>query len=265
MLHRCLGAGLLLAAVVIFPNGAAGQVDKKPITSPVDAEKLGPGDFTGTVLTTPGTDRSFTVRVLYQTVVLNPNAAKSTNPGVRNLLRLQNQINHLQNQMARSKRPNQQLVKIQQLAAQMQVQAARVQANLYRTVPATQDVDFQAADDTKVRKVNLPPKYDEKGNPVKYTTDELKEFKGKDTKLPGYESTIGELQVGQVVTITLAVPKPAPGSSPSKPAEKKDKEENKDLDKDKDKGKSDPEKKLQVRLILIVKDDAATADAKPRK
>jgi hypothetical protein len=275
MLNRSLGAGLLLASFVLFPGWVAAQ--KKPTTPPVDAENLGPGDFTGTVLSIPGSDRTFRLRITIPKIVLNPWAARSTNPQVRHIVRLQNQINKLTTQVARSKNPsNGQLLKIQQLTAQMQIDALRVQSNSYRTTTTTQDVDFQAAEDVKVRKLNLPPKYDDKGNLSKYTAEELKEFKGKDKNLTGYESSLPELAVGQVVTVTLAAHKPAStdSSSSPKPEDKeKEKEANKDLDKDKDKDKAadkdklmDGEKKLQARTIVIVKDDLATAaDLKPNK
>src|SRR5580692_1107206 len=56
----------------------------------------------------------------------------------------------------------------------------------------------------KVRTFDLPPNYDEKGNPKKYTKAELQKLKGDDPaekKLPGYKSDFSELKVGDYVQV----------------------------------------------------------------
>ena len=68
-----------------------------------------------------------------------------------------------------------------------------------------------------------------------YTKAELKELKGKDADLPGYEATPDALKAGQMLKVTLARPK----------AEKKDA----------DKQDADAKKGNEVTLIVIVADE----------
>ena len=53
----------------------------------------------------------------------------------------------------------------------------------------------------KVRTFDLPPNYDEKGNPKKYTKAELQKLKGDDPaekKLPGYKADFSDLRNGMI-------------------------------------------------------------------
>jgi hypothetical protein len=111
--------------------------------------------------------------------------------------------------------------------------------------------------------MELPEQFDEKGNIKKYTKEELKQLKGKDTNLPGYESSFEALRPGQLVQVTLAThkakkPAASPGDAKDKPAADKAADKDKAAEKDKpaaDKDK-DSEKHKQVRLIVILKEDA---------
>jgi hypothetical protein len=58
------------------------------------------------------------------------------------------------------------------------------------------------ADDVVVRRYRLPTR-DESGQPKKYTAEELKELKGDDPKLIGYNASYSDLQVGQTCRVTL--------------------------------------------------------------
>jgi hypothetical protein len=108
-------------------------------------------------------------------------------------------------------------------------------------------VEFQMAENAKVRTMLLPETFDSKGNPKKYTPKELAELKGKDRTLPGYESSVEGLGAGQTVTLTLAARAPAP------PGKKKD-----------DAEKASVEKARQVRLVVITSAPEGT-DGGPRK
>ena len=72
-------------------------------------------------------------------------------------------------------------------------------------------------------------------------------MKGKDKDLPGYESTLDSLKVGDTIKVTLSTPKPV----------KKD-------DKDSD-AKADPDAKTPntVTMIVIVSEDSGD-NAKPK-
>ena len=107
----------------------------------------------------------------------------------------------------------------------------------------------------------LPQAFDDKGDIKKYTPAELKELKGKDANLAGYESTAENLKTGQVVQVILKrhqAPKPPPADAPKKDADKdKDKDTEKEAAKDKPKEKEMPkeganEKKFQAQVIIII-------------
>jgi hypothetical protein len=77
-------------------------------------------------------------------------------------------------------------------------------------------VEMQANDDIKVRMLNPPVDFDLKGKPRKYTSKELKELKGVDTKLPGYTADFDGIKPGQIVDVYLPgkakpLAKPPPG------------------------------------------------------
>jgi hypothetical protein len=252
---RTLGAGLVLALLIALPLLAD---DKKPA---LDSDKLTPGEFAGKLKTTPGSDRSFTVTVEYSHLELkNTNQLPKNNAALKNLARDAQKVTRLQQQVAKAKRPQDQvkrLTELQHAVAQLQLQAVRANLDvqqLFKVVTNKQDIAFHAAEDVKVRTVNPPVTFDEKGNVKKYTREELKDLKGKDSKLPGYESSLDQLQAGQVVKVTLA-------RSPdlARTDKDKDSDKDKDADKDKDKDKSS-DKKSEVTLILIKSDVTAASD-----
>jgi hypothetical protein len=284
---RYVGAVPFLALVLALPAAAQKRAQPK---NTLDADNLASGQFTGLLLTAPGSDRTFTVRVQYQQLQLKPNALRTANNQNNSANRQLQQIARLQQQMARSKNPAQQMAQIQRIATQMQVGQLRAQNNLYNVVNRTQDIEFQAEESVKVRTMDLPDQFDEKGNIKRYTKEELKELKGKDTKLPGYESAFESLRAGQLIQVTLAdhkakKPTTSPGDAKEttdkdakdkdakkdeakeKPALDKEKDKaaalDKALEKDKEKDKpaldkaldKDSEKHKQVRLIVILKED----------
>jgi hypothetical protein len=259
---RSMAAVPFLALFLALPATAQkNKPQNKPQPqAPLDADKLASGKFTGFLLTTPGTDRTFTVRVQYQNVELKPNALRTAANANNQANRQLQQVVRLQQQMARSRNPAQQMMQIQRIVAQLQLRQARAQQNLYNVVTHYQDVEFQAEEAVKVRTLELPDQFDEKGNIKRYTREELRQLKGKDTHLPGYESAFESLKEGQLVQLTLAnhqTKKPAGG-----PGDTKDKakltlgeaveKSGASLDKALDK---DGEKHKQVRLIVIVKEN----------
>lgn len=71
-------------------------------------------------------------------------------------------------------------------------------------------VELTAGAQVKVRLKSPPPRFDEKGRPKKYTSDELKQLKGDDPadqKLAGYKSDYTNLKKGDIVQVTLGVPR----------------------------------------------------------
>jgi hypothetical protein len=269
MNRRWLGAGLLVAALVVLPSvDVYAQKKKKdgPKKSdvPVDSAKLS-GEFVGTLKTVPGTDRLFTVDTETKQLVptgrgVNPRG----NTNAARIIQLQNQIARTQAHLQTARTPQQraqqmrhlqqQQLQLQQAIARLQLQGATGGAGKdgapagYKYDTKKQTIEFQAAETVKVRTMVLPEQFDEKGLLKKYTKKELDELKGKDKSAPGYESSLEKLEVGQKVRVVLApaAKKPAP----------------KDKDKDKDEEVNDADKRMQVKLIVILEESTGAPPAR---
>src|SRR4051794_36476086 len=117
-----LAAGLLLA-MVLPAWTAPGKTQQKPA---VDAETLPPGQYTGTVLSLPDTDHTFTVQIKTQEMQLKPGTHAAHNAGQPpNLAHQQEQILLHQQRMASSRHPEKELRQIQHLQVQMQAEVQR--------------------------------------------------------------------------------------------------------------------------------------------
>jgi hypothetical protein len=116
-----------------------------------------------------------------------------------------------------------------------------------RLAQRTFDVDLQPTDDMKVRMLQPPPDFDEKGRPKRYTAKELKELKGPDPKLPGYSADFDSLKPDQIVKVFLARKKPAKSAPRPQPPRKKGKEDNADAAD----AKVDNRPEVTMVLILI--------------
>jgi hypothetical protein len=104
---------------------------------------------------------------------------------------------------------------------------ARQEANMVTLGP--KEVEVQTTDEVKVRLLNPPVAFDDKGKIKKYSAKELKELKGNDPKLPGYNGEFSDLQTGQIVKLTLVRKK---GDPAPKPTGKKGKDAELELVKD---------------------------------
>ncbi len=104
---------------------------------------------------------------------------------------------------------------------------AQQEANLYTY--QDKEVEVATLDDVKVRLSQPPAAFDDKGKVKKYTQKELKEMKGNDPKLPGYNGDFSDLQNEQVVKVTLVRKK---GDPAPKPTGKKGKDAEAELFKD---------------------------------
>jgi hypothetical protein len=97
-----------------------------------------------------------------------------------------------------------------------------------RLVPVTTDFTFTFNSDTgKVRTIEPPAEFDDKGNIKKPTAEELKKAKGDDPaeqKLAGYKSDISEVKVGDLVEVALSVFKPTDDKKDAAKKDKADKE-----------------------------------------
>jgi hypothetical protein len=258
--RRSLGPGgiVALASVLLVSQPAPTLA----AAGTVDASQLPPGEFEGILRRVPGTDRIFTVTVTVPQVTVNPNV-----PATVNVQRHINAVLQIQQQMRRSRNPAAQLHQLQSAVNRLQVEAAKAQASSIRVTTVTHNIDFQAADDVKVRTMHAPEVFDDKGKVRKHTAEELKQLKGKDPNLAGYESSLDALMVGQVVHVSLSRHRTAPAEKGKEGKEDPDKEK----PADKDAGKKKPvgdgdnaEKKMQVRMIVIVSNGAARSDSREK-
>jgi hypothetical protein len=241
-------AAVLCAGLLAMPVVAANT------PKDVDGDKLPAGQFTGKLVSTPGTDGSFTVNVETDRVELKQGAARTENRDVQQLMRDQQRVEQTQSEIARARNPSEYRRLMNQLVGEMQrlqVQAARLQRQEggdYTVKKDHKNIDFHTADDVKVRIMSPPVQFDDKGNPKQYTKEELDALKGKDKDLPGYESTIDSLKVGDTVQVTLKPPK----------------SEKKDGDKDSD-PKKDAEAQKSNEVTLIVIQAQASSDNSKKK
>jgi len=299
MFRRFIGAGLLTAFTLALPclTPALAQKKADPKADVIDSAKLPAGDHVGILKTTPGSDRMFNLESEQDKIV--PVGGKNNGNGNRNpggnprpprapnmnrVNQAQQQIQQAQAQLGSARNPQQaktaqaSMTKAQnnyqtavlQVMAQSNAQqnftmlAAIRKYNLslptgYKVSKVKSLVEFQGSETVKVRTMVLPEAFDEKGKPKKYTKDELAELKGKDTALPGYESSLEKLETGQKLRVVLAARK--------KPAAKpKDKDADPDVEEKDPKDKDETEKKMQVKMILILAEaPALTTSPKDKK
>jgi len=289
MRRRSIGAILLIAALLLLPTAlnAKGKRKAKNDEPPIDSAKLMPGKFFGTLKTVPGSDRTYIVTV--ETANLVPSGKggnyKGTNAALRRISSLQNQINQATNQYNRAKNAsarNNALNRLNTLTAQQQTQLLTLQLRSsgalnggippgFKLVKKTQDIEFQHTELAKVRTLVLPVEYDDKGELKKYTAEEKRKLRGKDTHLPGYESSLEKLNVGQKLKVTLAKrPKPPVDKEKAKEEAKLTQEEKKELAKEakeREKERDETEKKVQVKLLVIAEEAAEgpSPGDRPRK
>ena len=227
MRSRCYGIALFCGCLFVLAATAADKNKNGDAKKGADGGAMVPGDYTGKLVSAPGSDGSFTVNVETDHFKQNPKEAQQVE-------RDQQQLVRLQMDLANARNPREYNQRLQRLANELQkIKADALKPN-GKLVKEYKEVDFHAAADVKVRTMEPPAKFDDKGNPVEYTKAQLKELKGKDAELPGYEAAPDALKVGDTVKVTLARPKPA----------KKD-----------DANDGDVKKANEATVILIVSED----------
>jgi hypothetical protein len=286
------GMSVLLFALGLFSFSQAAPPKNTPAQTPtkVDADVLPPGTFAGVLVSTPDTDRMFTLKITYGEVRLKPGAkmpnlrsmeartmqqilqdmhrAQQTPRGSGGYVGYQHHASALSNMMHQQQmytqgqqRMAQAMARAEQRELQLLQQEIRAIQNMYQVVPVTRDFDFQADANVKVRIKDLPDQFDEKGNVKKYTAVEKLALKGKDKNLMGYESSPEALKPGQTVLVALRTHKKPKPATLTTGTTKKEKEDDKEAEK-KEKGEQKEEeaalnKKMQVTVMVIVKDGEA--------
>jgi hypothetical protein len=208
------GAALLLTLALCVPSATYGQkkpVVKDTVASDQDYTQL-TKELVGKLSSVENSTKVIALKVDYQYLEPNPNANKANRGLNQQQQRQQQQILRQQQQILKSKNPVQRLQQMQNLVnnvQQQQVRGALALNNMFRVAKATKEFELQAQDNVKVRRLNLPTEYDDKGNIKEYTAEEKKALRGNDPKLPGYTATWEDVSPNQSIKVFLVKKKPA--------------------------------------------------------
>jgi hypothetical protein len=237
--------GVLVALAWCVP--APGADDKKDAKDkPADKKPPSGGTLTAKLSNVEGTQKFFTVQV--EVPIMQATGGYRGSAGnalaLQNLVLQQQQIMQQQMQIMQIRNPAQRIAALRQLAVQAQQQ--RLASGLsgqagspFQVTKVPKNIELRATDDMKVRVLELPVEFDDKGKPKKYTKKELADRRGPDPSLPGYTGDFDNLKAGQIVKVYLVKPK-----APPKPVGK---------GKDKDKDDDDPvDKRQQVWMVVIL-------------
>jgi hypothetical protein len=168
--------------------------------------------------------KDFTVQI--EIKYLQPNVQAQNN-----LLRQQAEIARLQAQIRLTPNPYQR----QQLTVQLLQKVQQLnQQKLYDVKTVQKNIELRAADEVKVRTLQPPVDYDDKGNLKKYTQKELNELRGPNKNLPGYTGEFESLRQGQIVKIYLSKKDANFAKNVKKKGGKKKKQDEEDADEDLD-------------------------------
>jgi hypothetical protein len=250
-------AGLLFLAA---PLHAQDKNKNKPNGKGVNAtpqesqQVLAAGQITGKVAEIDHAKRLITVVVEVQSV-----QPQEGNQAAQNAARQQQLARQIYQRPNQNQNPIQQARKLQQQAAQALRPGGGVKLQMVK-----KEFEFQAAEKAPVRLLNLPQEFDDRGKPKAYTAAELRELKGSNTSLPGYQSSFENLSPGQVVKLHVVSARRASSAVLT------EKPKGGDADNEKNAPPAavaaDPTKP-RATMILIVQDEAGTglAKGKPKK
>lgn len=223
-------AGFVLVIAFTSTFTAAAQ-DKKDLDKKVekkdekkDDKVVKAGDFTGTIITL-GENKELTVKVTLK--YMEPNASAFQNH--QNYMRRAVEISRNQNPFER-----------QRQMAQLQIDIANNQRNMYTAKEVHKDIPLQPSENLVIRAMHPPLAFDDKGNPRKYTDKELKEMKGEGN-LPGYKADWDQLRTGQIVSVSYGRKKDAPGV-----------QKGKDLDKDRELERKLLESDKPIAMMIVI-------------
>jgi hypothetical protein len=224
------GTGLLLALAVAVPALAADKNKAEQATAQDYSSLAQSGPVIGKVTKVNPTDKTLTLEM---DVTVLKNGARA----VAHAVERQEHLARLEQELLRTVNPVQRARKAQQLAAEVEREQLRQANGAYNPQTQTHHKDFnlETTADAKVRLQDPPPQFDDKGNPKKYTPQELKDLKG-DSKLPGYQADWTDLKVGQTVKVTL-----------TRALDRKD-------DKNKDNKDARDDTRPRASLVLVIKD-----------
>jgi hypothetical protein len=169
----------------------------------------------------------------------------------------QQQIQRDYTQIMQAKNPVQRQQALARLQTHLQQSGANLQ-NMFHVVKASKDFDLVVLDTLKVARSTPEHKFDDQGEVIKYTDDQLKKMKSADIT-GAYTAKPDDLKVGQGVKLYLDPPKDDKKKSDEK------KSDSAASDSKDTKAKSTTQMPLsQVRMVLIT-DDSGVMDAESAK
>jgi len=181
----------LLALNLVLGNVSHGQNKAAQKKNAVKQEDPTPADYAtlrqmkeiyGTLTYVDlGTNKlNLRVEIPKQVPNTSPQATRAVNAQQQALLRAQQQLMRDYQSIMTSRNPAQQQQRMQKLMLDYQnlqmrmVQAGMGQANLIKTVTIAKEFEFEVAAEPRVARVELPQEYDDKGDIITYTKEELK-------------------------------------------------------------------------------------------
>lgn len=224
-MYRSLGLVILfLAAALLVPTEAIGQNKKKkqkndptPMATPQEYAQLAQlKDVVGKLVYAETSAQSLTLRLDFQHIEANPNfkpaggKTHNLNQQMQRILNDQARLQNERNPLRRQQLMRQLIQDTNRLQQQLAGGATAGKANPnnlpYRIVTDSKDFHLDVEDKATVRWQTPPFKYDDKGEVVKYTKEQLEELRGKDKSKPGYEGKFDDLMPGQTVKLYLKAP-----------------------------------------------------------
>ncbi len=92
------------------------------------------------------------------------------------------------------------LTAAQRKAVQAARQKALAQFKEQKNKPRNQ-YEFQVPEDAVIRFIPLPEPYDDKGNIVKPSKEELEKMRGSNKNLPGFSGRLDQIKAGQIIRV----------------------------------------------------------------
>jgi hypothetical protein len=210
-MRRALSLAIVLLLAVLLCTAGLATAQKKKDDEPKNTSKAIKGGTLVGKVTNVDEGHKIRLNITYPVTTID-------NGALQQVAQAQNSL--AQAQLAlRAARDINGLNQARQQLAQAQNSLAQAQARVYKTEMKNKELYVHAIDDVVVRSSKPIPRFDDKGElKKKFTRKELKELRGNG-KLPGYKADYNDVQVDQIVQVTLVKKKGA------KPKKRKGKEE----------------------------------------
>ncbi|HYV34686.1 MAG TPA: hypothetical protein VE988_03215 [Gemmataceae bacterium] len=281
MRKLCGCFALLTAVILALPESTDGQQKNpgkkkqdtvnKEETTPLDYAYLAQAkEVQGKIVDVSVVGGTLTLNIEWSHMEPNPNpkAAQKAAKGNQKAAQLQQQVLRDYNKIMTDPNPvhrQQALIKFQMHVQQLQATNANLNANLpnlFVVVKSSKDFDLDVTEEVKVARTQLADKYNDEGELIKYTAEELKKM--KHPEMPGYKATWEDLRTGQTVKLYISPPKKQPAKKTDADSKKTDPDAKK-AGSDAKKSDADPKKSDPAIAAGKVGKDDQTGDAKDKQ